>query len=86
MEIVFTDIAYEHLQYFQSQNQTIILKKVREIIESITKSPFIGIGKPEPLKYKYSGCWSRRISKEHRLIYKVEDNCCTILSLKGHYE
>lgn len=67
MEIVFTDIAYEHLQYFQSQNQTIILKKVREIIESITKSPFIGIGKPEPLKYKYSGCWSRRISKEHRL-------------------
>ena len=86
MEVVFTEIAYEHLQYFQTQNQSSILKKIRALIESIIQSPFQGIGKPEALKYKYARCWSRRISKEHRLIYKVEGNCCTILSLKGHYE
>ena len=86
MEVVFTEIAYEHLQYFQTQNQSSILKKIRALIESIIQSPFQGIGKPEALKYKYAWCQSRRISEEHRLIYKVEENCCTILSLKDYYE
>lgn len=86
MEIVFTDKAYEHFQYYKSHNNEKILKKIRELLESIIESPYIGLGKPEPLKYKYFGYWSRRITKEHRLIYKVENNICTVFSLKGHYE
>lgn len=86
MEIVFTDIAYEQLQYYKAHNKEKVLKKIRELLESIAVSPYTGIGKPEALKYMYSGYWSRRISKEHRLIYKVENNICTVFSLKGHYE
>ena len=87
MEIDFTDVALDHLTYFRKINNSIVLKKIKQLLESIIINPYEGIGKPEPLKHQYSGYWSRRINKEHRLIYKLfeEENRIEIYSLKGHY-
>ncbi|MCU0468061.1 MAG: Txe/YoeB family addiction module toxin [Arcicella sp.] len=60
--------------------------RIRELIESISREPFKGIGKPEPLKHEFKGCWSRRITDEHRLIYKVFSENILIISCKGHYD
>ena len=63
-----------------------LVKRVFELIEDIHKNPFVGLGKPEPLKYQYKGFWSRRISDEHRLIYQVlSDKSIAIVSVYGHY-
>lgn len=62
-----------------------IAQKIFTLIEECLKSPFAGIGKPEPLKQNYAGYWSRRIDQEHRLIYKVLENKIIIVSCKGHY-
>jgi len=61
------------------------LQKIAMLIDDIQKSPFKGLGKPEPLKHKYEGCWSRRINIQDRLIYKVEKNEIQIISILGHY-
>jgi toxin YoeB len=62
-------------------------KKILELIRNIHSTPFKGIGKPEPLKFRKSGYWSRRITDEHRLVYKVDDQKnIFIVSCKGHYE
>jgi toxin YoeB len=66
-------------------NNVIVLKRIRKLIEVIIKTPFEGIGKPEPLKHNLSGCWSRRINQEHRLVYEVTEGLITVLSMKGHY-
>lgn len=55
-------------------------------MEELAQHPFTGTGKPEPLKHEFSGCWSSRINREHRLVYEVSDNIVSILSAKGHYE
>lgn len=62
------------------------VKKIYNLLESISKTPFEGIGQPEPLKANYSGYWSRRINLEHRVIYKVEQNQIIMISLYGHYQ
>ncbi len=64
-----------------------VFKKLIELLKSITRMPYQGIGKPELLKFNQSGYWSRRITDEHRLVYKVDDqNNILIASCKGHYE
>ncbi len=83
--VEYTLQAQEDIAYFKKAGRSDLLKKIRRLIESIQKSPFKGIGKPEPLKYELAGCWSRRINKEHRLIYEVTKNKIFILSAKGHY-
>jgi toxin YoeB len=85
MEIEYTYQASEDLIFWKKTNNTPVLKKIRKLIESISKTPFDGIGKPEPLKYGLTGCWSRRINKEHRIVYEVRDNKIFILSMKEHY-
>lgn len=87
MEIIFLPKSKEHLDYFKKVNNPIILKKIRQLLEIIPEMPYSGIGKPEPLKHHLSGLWSRRINKEHRLVYEnIEtDNVILIHSLKGHY-
>ncbi len=60
-------------------------KKIIILIKEIKRSPFEGIGKPEPLKHQLKGYWSRRINDEHRLVYKVENDEISIISCKGHY-
>ena len=85
MQIDFTEAADKELQFLVKSGNQVVLKKIVELIKSIDESPFTGIGKPEPLKYEFAGCWSRRINKEHRLIYEVKANSILIHSLKGHY-
>lgn len=62
-----------------------VLKKIAQLIESIKENPFEGIGKPEQLKYSLSGAWSQRITKEHRVVYEIEDGNILIHSIRGHY-
>jgi toxin YoeB len=63
-----------------------VFKKILELIKDIQREPFSGIGKPEPLKYELQGYWSRRITDEHRLVYKIEEDLLIILSCKYHYD
>lgn len=85
MEIEYTLQAEEDLAFWKKANNVAVLKKIRKLIEGILQSPYEGIGKPEALKYNLSGCWSRRINKEHRIVYEIFDDKIIIHSLKGHY-
>jgi len=90
MEVIFTPQAYEDLKFWKKTGNRIIQKKIEKLILAIKESPFEGIGKPEPLKYELTGSWSRRIDKEHRIVYEIyEKNTIIILeiqSLRGHYK
>ena len=85
MEVGFTDKAREDLDFWKKSGNQPLQNKISTIIRSILASPYEGIGKPEPLKHQFSGKWSRRIDKEHRVIYEVYQNKVIIHSLKGHY-
>ncbi len=85
MEIEYTLQAKEDLDYWKKSNNIPVLKKIRKLIEGITQNPYQGIGKPEALKYDLSGCWSRRINKEHRFVYEVFEDKIIVHSLRGHY-
>ncbi len=84
MRLVFAENAWEDYLYWQKTDQK-TLKRINELIKEVQRSPFAGIGKPEPLKHSFSGYWSRRISSEHRMIYKVEGNDLLIAQLRYHY-
>jgi len=87
MEIVFFPKSQEQLDYFKKTNNQIVLKKIRQLLEATISNPYFGIGKPEALKHNLTGLWSRRINKEHRLVYEVleDENIILVHSLKGHY-
>lgn len=87
MEIILTERAKQDLDYFKKTNHQIVLKKIRQLFESMLLNPSFGIGKPEKLKYDLSGKWSRRINTEHRLVYEIDENQNGIIvhSLRGHY-
>ncbi len=85
MEIIFLPDAEDDLQYWISTGNKPILKKIAQLVDDIIIHPHTGLGKPEPLKHSLSGVWSRRINKEHRLVYEITDNKVLILSAKGHY-
>ena len=76
--------AWEDYLYWQTQDKK-ILKRINQLVKEISRSPFEGIGKPEPLKGNLAGLWSRRIDEEHRLVYTVEDNTILIFACRGHY-
>lgn len=76
--------AWEDYLYWQVQDKK-ILKRINQLVRDISRNPFEGIGKPEPLKGNLAGFWSRRIDAEHRLVYTVEGNNVLIFSCKGHY-
>ena len=82
--ISFHARAWEDYLYWQKENKTVV-KKINQLIRDIQRSPFDGLGKPEPLKHELSGAWSRRITQEHRLVYLVEGNTVTILQCRFHY-
>ena len=63
-----------------------MVKRIIELIDDIQKNPFVGIGKPEPLKHELKGYWSRRMNDEHRLVYKITDEQIIIISCKYHYK
>lgn len=85
MKIIFVDESWEDYQYWQKTDKK-ILKKINDLIKEISRTPFTGLGKPEALKYKYKGFWSRRIDQEHRLIYQVKDDEIRVAKCRHHYD
>ncbi|HBH6429372.1 TPA: Txe/YoeB family addiction module toxin [Enterococcus faecium] len=77
--------AWDDYLYWHEQGNKSNIKKINKLIKDIDRSPFAGLGKPEPLKHDLSGKWSRRITDEHRLIYRVENETIFIYSAKDHY-
>jgi toxin YoeB len=84
MDIVFQTQAWEDYQYWLEKDSK-VLQRINDLIKDATRFPFKGIGKPEPLKGDLSGCWSRRITDEHRLVYIVQDKKLHILQCRFHY-
>ncbi|MCY7350119.1 MAG: Txe/YoeB family addiction module toxin [Cytophagaceae bacterium] len=84
--LIFEQAAFDDYADWALYNRA-VFKRTHELLKDIRRQPFTGIGKPEPLKGNLSGWWSRRITDEHRLVYKVESNGdILIASVKGHYE
>jgi toxin YoeB len=85
-KILFTTEAFEEYNDWQTENKQ-AFNKLKKLIIETTKNPFEGTGKPEALKYNFSGYWSRRITDEHRLVYKIiDENTIEIISCKFHYK
>lgn len=83
--LAWTNEAWSDYVYWQGQDKK-KLKRINKLITDTKRSPFDGIGKPEPLKENFSGFWSRRIDESNRLVYAVDDNRLTIISCRYHYE
>ncbi len=83
-QILFDPYAIEDLEYWIKENRK-KAQKILKLIRESSKDPFNGTGKPEPLKYDLKGCWSRRIDREHRLVYEVKKDKIRILSCRYHY-
>jgi toxin YoeB len=84
MNILFTDDAWEDYLYWQQTDKQ-TLRKINHLLKEIQRTPFTGIGKPEPLKHQLQGCWSRRIDSEHRLIYEITNNMLKVIGCRFHY-
>ena len=82
--ISFEDAGWDDYQYWQVTDKA-MLKKLNQLIRDIRRDPFDGLGKPEALKNELSGFWLRRISAEHRLVYRVDDGELVIAQCRGHY-
>ena len=85
MRISFTPQAWEDYLYWQTTDKKMV-QRINLLIKDITRSPFEGKGKPEPLKHELSGLWSRRITEEHRLVYQVSENVLTLTQCRFHYD
>jgi toxin YoeB len=85
MELVWDPGSWEDYPYWQKTDKKILIR-INELIKDTVRSPFKGIGKPEPLKGNLSGCWSRRINDEHRLVYAVRGKRLFILQCRFHYD
>ncbi len=85
MKYIFVDESWDDYLYWQKTDKK-ILSKISDLLKDISRNPMSGKGKPEPLKHKYKGYWSRKIDSEHRLIYKVKDNEILIAKCRFHYE
>lgn len=83
-KITFSDEGWEDYLYWQSEDKK-ILKKINKLIKDITRDPFNGIGKPEPLKENLSGYWSRRIDDKNRLLYSINGEVVEIYQCRCHY-
>jgi toxin YoeB len=83
-KIVFEGNAFQDFTEWATLDKK-LHKRIIDLIKDITREPFSGLGKPEPLKHELKGYWSRRINDEHRLVYKVSDDAVTIVSCKYHY-
>ncbi len=84
MKISFQDEGWQDYLYWQQQDKK-ILQRINALLKDITRNPFEGIGKPEPLKYTLTGYWSRRINDEHRLVYTVKDKHIIVIQCRLHY-
>lgn len=85
MRYIFVEESWEDYCYWQNTDKKMV-KRINELLKDIARNHFSGLGKPEPLKYKYSGFWSRRIDREHRLIYAVKGEDILIAKCRFHYD
>jgi toxin YoeB len=84
MRLIFADEAWEDYLYWQKHDKQMV-ERINKLIKEIQREPFAGIGKPEALKHALSGFWSRRITDEHRIVYRAEDSALLIAPLRFHY-
>lgn len=84
MKLVFAEQAWDDYLYWHRHDRRTV-ERIHELIRDIQREPFAGIGKPEPLKHALAGYWSRRITSEHRIVYRVADGALLIAQLRYHY-
>ena len=84
MKLVFSEHAWEEYLHWQKTDRKVV-QRIHALIRDVQRTPFEGIGKPESLKHALSGYWSRRITDEHRLVYKVEGDAILVAQLRYHY-
>ena len=84
MKKIWQEEAWEDYLYWQTQDKK-TLKRINSLIQDIERNPFEGIGKPEPLKYDLSGCWSRRIDDTNRIVYRIKNGQIEIAQCGSHY-
>ena len=84
MKLVFAEEAWEDYLYWQKQDKRMV-ERINKLIRETHREPFAGVGKPEALKHALSGYWSRRITDEHRMVYRIEGTALLIAQLRFHY-
>ena len=84
MRLVFAEAAWEDYLYWQQQDRRMV-ERINKLIKETQREPFSGIGKPEPLKHALAGYWSRRITDEHRMVYKIDGDSFLVAQLRYHY-
>ncbi len=84
MKLVFADTAWDDYLYWQQQDKRMV-ERINKLIKEVQREPFAGIGKPEPLKHALAGYWSRRITDEHRMVYRIDGDSILIAQLRYHY-
>jgi toxin YoeB len=84
VKLIFSDQAWDDYLYWQTQDKK-MLERINKMIRETQRTPFEGLGKPEALKHALSGFWSRRITEEHRMVYKVEEDGLLLAQLRYHY-
>lgn len=84
MKLLFAAAAWEDYLYWQQQDRR-MLERINKLIREVQREPFAGVGKPEPLKHALAGWWSRRITEEHRMVYRVDGDVLQIAQLRYHY-
>jgi toxin YoeB len=85
MKYVFVEESWEDYLYWQNNDKKVMIR-INLILKDISRNHYSGLGKPEPLKHKYQGFWSRRITAEHRLIYRIVDDEIQIVKFRFHYD
>ncbi len=84
MKLVFAEQAWEDYLDWQATDKKIV-RRIHELIKDTMRNPFVGIGKPEPLRHGLAGYWSRRITDEHRMVYRVSGDSLLLAQLRYHY-
>ncbi|MEZ5457405.1 MAG: Txe/YoeB family addiction module toxin [Lysobacteraceae bacterium] len=84
MKLIFADVAWDDYLYWQQQDRRMVVR-INTLIKAVQREPFAGIGKPEPLKHALAGYWSRRITDEHRMVYRIDRDSMLIAQLQYHY-
>ena len=84
MRLIFADAAWDDYLYWQQQDRRMV-ERINKLIKEAQREPFAGIGKPEPLKHALAGYWSRRITDEHLMVYKIDGDSMLIAQLRYHY-
>lgn len=84
MRLIFADAAWDDYLYWQKHDRKMV-ERINKLIQEIRREPFSGIGKPEPLRHALAGFWSRRLTDEHRIAYRVQGDALLIAQLRYHY-